>query len=182
MKVPFVLLLAGLSVLSFASGRSLQQTPVQAPAPAGDAIVSIINPSGIATAAVPVVDRSNLKVSPSDLTVVKPDGLVQAVLSLAEGNSTIGIQPSATSTGFITISQPNGPSTQVSLEPRPTSAAAPAPGVPGEVSSDLALMPKFYDWGGSFSGSFTSSYSSVTVDASKSAGTVSVDVRSSFSC
>ena len=40
-------------------------------------------------------------------------------------------------------------------------------------------MPKYY---GSFSGSFTSSYSSVTVDASKSAGTVTVDVRSSFSC
>ena len=46
-----------------ASGRSLQEAPVQAPAPAGDAIVSIINPSGIATAAVPIVDRSNLKVA-----------------------------------------------------------------------------------------------------------------------
>jgi hypothetical protein len=53
--------------------------------------------------------------SPSAVTVVKPDGQVQAVLNLAEGNSTIRIQPSATSTGFITISQPNGPSAQVNI-------------------------------------------------------------------
>ena len=65
--------------------------------------------------------------------------------------------------------------------PRPPSASAPAPGVPAEVRSDLGLMPKFYDWGGSFSGSFTSTYASVTVDASKSSGTVSVDVRTHFS-
>jgi hypothetical protein len=56
-----------------------------------------------------------VQMSPSAVTVVKPDGQVQAVLNLAEGNSTIRIQPSATSTGFITISQPNGPSAQVNI-------------------------------------------------------------------
>ncbi|KAK9918291.1 hypothetical protein WJX75_002873 [Coccomyxa subellipsoidea] len=105
--------------------------------------------------------------SPSAVTVVKPDGQVQAVLNLAEGNSTIRIQPSATSTGFITISQPNGPSAQVSLVPRPTSASAPAPSVPAELRTDLGLMPKSYDFSGP-----------VTVDVTGgSSGSVFVDVR-----
>ncbi len=45
-----------------ASGRSLLQAPVAAPADVKDAILSIINPMGVATAAVPIIEGSNLKV------------------------------------------------------------------------------------------------------------------------
>ncbi|CAL8471614.1 g11156 [Coccomyxa elongata] len=135
------LVFVGLTVLSYVSGRTLQDVAAQAPTAAtGDAIVAIVDPKGVATAMFPVVDGSDLKVSPTGITVIKPDGQRQAVLSLTTGNSTIRIQPTATSKGFITISQPVGPSAQVALVPRAAAAPAPA-GLAAEISS----MPRFYD-------------------------------------
>lgn len=47
------------------------------------------------------------------MTVLKPNGQTQAVLSLVEGNSTIQVHPTTSVQGFITILQPNGSITQV---------------------------------------------------------------------
>ncbi len=64
-----------------------------------------------------------MQVSPTNVTVVKPDGQTQAVLSLTTGNSTMLIQPTATSKGFITISQPLGPSARVNPTQKENSPA-----------------------------------------------------------
>ncbi|BDA46999.1 hypothetical protein COCOBI_09-4530 [Coccomyxa sp. Obi] len=161
------LVFMGLAVLSQVSCRTLQDVPAQAPtAAAGDAIVAIVDPKGVTTAMFPVVNGSDLKVSPTGVTVVKPDGQTQAVLSLTTGNSTMFIQPTATSQGFITISQPNGPTARVPLSPRPAAAPAPA-GLPAEISS----MPRFYSWGGGGGGSFAFAFAIAVADG---AGSVSV--------
>ncbi|CAL8471616.1 g11158 [Coccomyxa elongata] len=152
-------LIVGLSILSLVSGRSLRDAAAQAPAAAaaGDAIVGIVDPTGVTSAMFPVVDGSDLKVSATGVTVLKPNGQTQAVLSLVEGNSTIQVQPTTSVQGFITISQPNAPITQVPLVPRPS---APAPGVPADLQADLSSMPRFWSWGGG----------SVSVDVSVSKG------------
>ncbi len=47
------------------SGRTLHDVPAQAPtAVARDAIVAIVDPRGVTTATIPVVDGSELKVLP----------------------------------------------------------------------------------------------------------------------
>ena len=60
------------------------------------------------------------------------------------------------------------------------SDGVPCLGVPADLRADLGLTPKFYSWDGSFSGSFTSDYSDVSVDVSGGSGTVSVTVRLSI--
>ncbi|BDA42765.1 hypothetical protein COCOBI_03-6580 [Coccomyxa sp. Obi] len=123
MKSLKAVLIVGLltSLVAIASSRSLHEAPAQAPAPAEDAIVSIIDASGMSSATFAVADRSTLKVSSSGVTVVRPDGQAEAFLSLANGsssNSSVWIQPSyAISNGFITISQPNTPDIKVSFNP-----------------------------------------------------------------
>ncbi|BDA46998.1 hypothetical protein COCOBI_09-4520 [Coccomyxa sp. Obi] len=185
MKMAVASVFVGLTLLSHVSGRTLQDVAAQAPtAAAADAIVAIVDPKGMTTAMFPVLDGSDLKVSSTGVTVVKPDGQTQAMLGLTTGNSTIQIQPTVTSKGFITIMQPVGPSAQVSLAPR--AAAVPAPagmpkmpaagmpaaGMPAEISS----MPRFWSWGGGdFSGV------SVGVSVSGSDGSVSVDVPGYYS-
>jgi hypothetical protein len=52
-------------------------------------------------------------VSPTSISVVKPDGSTQAMLGLSMGNSTLQLLPSATSSGFVTISTPQDPPIQV---------------------------------------------------------------------
>ncbi|CAL8471615.1 g11157 [Coccomyxa elongata] len=167
----------GLTVLSHASGRTLQDVPAPDPtAAAGDAIVAIVDPKGVTTAVFPVVDGSDLKVSPTNVTVVKPDGQTQAVLSLTTGNSTMLIQPTATSKGFITILQPTGPSARVPLVPRTAAAPTPA-GLPAEITS----MPRFYDWDGwrggdGGGGSFAITFALAVAPGAVSVGLSVVDV------
>ncbi|BDA47000.1 hypothetical protein COCOBI_09-4540 [Coccomyxa sp. Obi] len=165
-------LFVGLSILSLVSGRSLQDAAAQAPAAAaaGDAVVGIVDPTGATSAMFPVVEGSDLKVSPTGLTVLKPNGQTQAVLSLVEGNSTVRDQPIASSKGFITISQPNGASIQVSLVPSPSALA---PGVPAELQADLSSMPRFWSWGGDWGGSVSVDVS-VMKGGGSSSGSVSV--------
>ncbi|EIE24573.1 hypothetical protein COCSUDRAFT_62002 [Coccomyxa subellipsoidea C-169] len=126
MKSATAIVILGVCFVAVASGRSLQEAPAQAPAAPADAIVSILDASGAATAAVPVLDASILKVAVDGVTVVKPDGQAQAVLGLTNGNSTIWVQPfSAHSKGFITISQATGPNIKVSLGRAPAGSAVP---------------------------------------------------------
>lgn len=62
LQLPFTINFTLSDCLHAASGRSLQEAPAQAPAAPADAIVSILDASGAATAAVPVLDASILKV------------------------------------------------------------------------------------------------------------------------
>lgn len=69
--------------LSAVSGRSLRDAAAQAPtaAAAGDAIVGIVDPTGVTSAMFPVVDGSDLKVPIQSLRLCTVISYLAAALS-----------------------------------------------------------------------------------------------------
>ncbi|CAL8471643.1 g11185 [Coccomyxa elongata] len=104
-----------------------------------DALLTISNAEHSGIVSLPVSAGTTMRASTTQFIVINPAGAVQAAVAILPGSGSIDLQPSPNAHGTITLIDTAGNAFKVSLD----KLVAPAPGLPADVGSGLAVQPRY---------------------------------------